>query len=532
MITLHAEMETRFDNNGLGVLDAFRCEVLEELNGQFALEMELAASCAEQITESSIIVADTHRGRQPFRVYRVEKYIDQTVRVYANHLSYDLLGVMIENRAPTDTTAVQALATALSGTSFSGSSDLTVIASARWVHKNPIAAIMGEDENSIINRWGGEVERDGYAINIWQRLGLDRGVAIRYRKNLTGLTAITDMSGVVTRIYPTGLAEDGQTVLQLPERYIDSDHIDDYPMIRARHIHYGDIQVGSELYPDEDAALEALRAAAVAEFAAGVDQPLVSLDVRFIDLSQTVEYANFAVLERVYLGDTVRCYHEGLNVDVSLRVTGVRWDVLRGRYAEITLGQPVSTIAQDINRQAALLPVLEEKQTLLAAAIDATTALLNSPGASYIRFSPSISNPAEMFIMDAPDTATAVNVVRFNSAGVGVSRTGINGPYTEAITGDGVLASAITAGTIGAAVIFAGELYSAHGTFTELTAGDPDGAHMKMGVDEHGDPFIRIHNDDGELQRTISKTGDTYSNDVTFTQYDHDGIVGWVVYSD
>ena len=71
--------------------------------------------------------------------------------------------------------------------------------------------------------------------------------------------------------------------------------------------------------------------------------------------------------------------------------------------------------------------------------------------------------------MDAPDTATAVNVVRFNSAGVGVSRTGIGGPYTEAITGDGVLASAITAGTIGAAVIFAGELYSAHGTFTELS---------------------------------------------------------------
>ena len=162
-------------------------------------------------------------------------------------------------------------------------------------------------------------------------------MAIRYRENLTGLTAITDMSARRASIRRLGRGRPDRA--SATRGYIDSDHIDDYPMIRARHIHYGDIQVGSDQYPDEDAALEALRAAAVAEFAAGVDLPLVSLDVRFIDLSQTVEYANFAVLERVYLGDTVRCYHEGLNVDVSLRVTGVRWDVLRGRYAEITLGQ-------------------------------------------------------------------------------------------------------------------------------------------------------------------------------------------------
>ena len=448
MVTAHAADAALFNNNGLGVLQPIAAEVYEEINGRFELDMTLTVEDAVLVDVGGIIVADTHRGRQPFRVVRVDKYSRQTVGVYAMHLSYDLLGGMIENRAPTETNATLALDAALDGTAYGGTSDVPGTASARWVRKSPLAAIMGEEDNAIIHRWGGEIERDGYTINIKQRLGADRGVEIRYRKNLTGLAATVDISNVVTRIYPTGLSEEITSVIALPEKYIESARINDYPTVRSKHIHYSHIQVGSEEYPDEATAQQALRDAVAAEYAAGVDLPLVSLDIKFVDLSQTDEYKDFAVLERVYLGDTVRCYHAPLGVDVSLRAVTVRWDALRQRYAEITLGQPIKNTVDALREQAAAIPILTEKQTALQAATEAATALLISPGTSYVRFYPSISNPSEILIMDNEDAQAAQNVTRWNSAGWGISVTGIAGPYIQAATAAGINASVVTAGTM------------------------------------------------------------------------------------
>ena len=58
---------------------------------------------------------------------------------------------------------------------------------------------------------------DDFNDRMKNHVGEDRGVLIRYRKNLTGLRLVTDLSSVVTKIMPTGLKEDGQTLLKLPE---------------------------------------------------------------------------------------------------------------------------------------------------------------------------------------------------------------------------------------------------------------------------------------------------------------------------
>ena len=56
--------------------------------------------------------------------------------------------------------------------------------------------------------------------------------------------------------------------------------------------------------------------------------------------------------------------------------------------------------------------------------------------------------------MDTPDTATAKNVLRINTNGIGFSTTGVNGPYKNAWTIDGSLvADFITTGTINAALV-------------------------------------------------------------------------------
>ena len=45
-------------------------------------------------------------------------------------------------------------------------------------------ALNSNQDNSFINRWGGEILFDNYEIIVNSRVGEDRGVEIRYGKNI------------------------------------------------------------------------------------------------------------------------------------------------------------------------------------------------------------------------------------------------------------------------------------------------------------------------------------------------------------
>jgi phage-related protein len=67
--------------------------------------------------------------------------------------------------------------------------------------------------------------------------------------------------------------------------------------------------------------------------------------------------------------------------------------------------------------------------------------------------------PNELYIMDQPDTGTAVNVLRINYMGIAFSQSGINGPYTTAWTIDShFVADFITAGELNGNLIRAGSI--------------------------------------------------------------------------
>ena len=67
------------------------------------------------------------------------------------------------------------------------------------------------------------------------------------------------------------------------------------------------------------------------------------------------------------------------------------------------------------------------------------------------------NHPQEIMIMDTASMATAQNVWRWNLAGLGHSKTGVNGPFTTAITADGkIVADFIKAGEFDGILIKAG----------------------------------------------------------------------------
>jgi phage minor structural protein len=333
MIVLYQKNETDFTHNGLMILQPIESVVTEEINGDYSLKLTMPRGFSE-IENEQIIKVPTPKTDQLFRIYNSDIDMLGNPVFYARHIFYDLLDYFLEDTRPTGNGAL-AISKILAGTPFIGTSNIETVNTAYYQMMSPVKAILGAD-NAFITVWGGEVERDNFTVRIKNCIGADRSVSIRYRKNLTGLRLVTDLSSVATKIMPTGLKEDGQTLLKLPEKYVESPLIGNYVNAKTTRIHYSDIKISEEM--SESQALEALRNAANQEFANGIDKPQVTATVEFVPLQDTEEYKDFSVLEKVYIGDTVQIFHEDLKIELSTKVISYEFDALSQRYKKVILG--------------------------------------------------------------------------------------------------------------------------------------------------------------------------------------------------
>ncbi len=140
----------------------------------------------------------------------------------------------------------------------------------------------GQD-NSFLNRWGGELLRDNFNVRMLARRGRDRGVVIQHKKDLLGYEADVDWQSVITKIMPQGANE-----LLLPEKYVTSPLVDKYVNPKIRKIDFPEVKAKiGDAANDDDAlplpdALNKLRALAVAMFNnQHVDQPLATYKIKF-----------------------------------------------------------------------------------------------------------------------------------------------------------------------------------------------------------------------------------------------------------
>lgn len=447
---------TDFSNNGYGFLtDVISATIDEEINGEYVLNMEylLNGHLAEYLIRENIIVCKTADGtEQPFRI----KYIDRnfkTILVKAYHITYDLADDIAVNIAPTNL-QVQAFGrwilnnTNAHSSTFTFNSDITKTGSARYIRKNVIECIMSDDENSMLTKFGGEIKRDGYTINFNARIGQDKGVKLLLGKNLNEIKITIDDTELYTRICPVGY--DGLT---LPEIFVDSSLISQYPhakecVIKFEDIKYDETGEDPDAYHNLSDFYDALRDAANKMFTEGLDKPIINVNIDWIDLSKTKEYENFTSLETIDLGDTLTCDMD--DFQYTTRVIKTTYNVLLDRITNFQIGKPLSSYASTMN---ATIQEVESQDTssLLEQAQANATQLLKSAMTGYIYFDYEHGN---LYIMDNPDPDDAVKVWRWNLNGLGYSSTGINGTYGLAITMDGsIVADYITTGTLNTSVI-------------------------------------------------------------------------------
>ncbi|MCR6855665.1 phage tail spike protein [Paenibacillus jamilae] len=465
MITLYKPNETDFTHNGIGALDKniYNATVEEELNGLFLFSFSypLFAPHGLEIEGMSIIKVPTPDGEQLFRVAAPKVSMGEiTAQCY--HIFYDLTENLIEDIFAEATNGNGAMNRMSAGCQykhpFQFYSDVPKIASARIVRKNPVEALLdSSQDNSFVNRWGGELKRDNFDVKMLQNRGMDRGVVIRHKKDLLGYEGNVDWKSPITRIMPQGF--DG---LFLPEKYVDSPLINKYPHPKIKVVEFKHIKAAiGENADDEDAvpleeAYRLLRQAAKDMFAIQkVDQPKASYNVKFQELSQTEEYKDYKHLQSVYMADTVTVEHQEDGINIKAKVIAYKYDPIKKEYLDITIGNFKESFT-DVSGRVDL--VQEELSNMPSSILDAAkanaTSLINSGFGGHVRF-----YPDRVLIMDTKDEKSAKKVWQWNLNGLGYSSTGVNGPYGTAITSDGrIVADFITAGTLSGNLVQGGEI--------------------------------------------------------------------------
>lgn len=450
-----------FLNNGIGILrDVFNIQTEEELNGGFTTSFEypLQGKYINYIENENIIKVDTGTDeKQLFRIKNTSRGLN-SIKVFAEHITYDLLDNLLEDTFPQNLSGGEAIDWILSHTqyphNFVGLSNITKSNSARYVRKNPITAIIGDIDNSFVNIWGGELERDNFIISMKQKRGKDTGYVLKYGKNITGLDYTIDNSNVITRIMPIGY-----NGLLLPEKYVDSDIIEQYPFPKISLIEFSDVKVkekedDEEGFATKEEAYEELRRLSNLKFEdEKIDKPIVNLKVDFIDLRKTTIYSKYSFLQELKLGDTVSVKIDNINVKIRViktihdgtRFTKLELGEFKANYITNTDKNIKNTVKEETRDISTT--ILENAQ------LSATELIVNAMGGNIYK------TRNELFIMDTEDPNTCQKVWRFNINGWGYSKNGINGPYEVAATMDGsIIANMIKSGVLSADRIRGGTL--------------------------------------------------------------------------
>lgn len=487
---------------GLGALtDCLMCEVTEERNGAYELQMSYAAQGihASEIQLNRYIMAKPNFTDDPqiFQIYKIGKTMNGRFEVNAQHISYGLSGKVIYSGSANNIVTACAVLEASAG-GFTIDTTKTTVGDFSINEPSSVRSWFGGKQGSLLDVYGtGEWKYDNFHCRLMLNRGADRGMQIRYGKNLTDLNQDLDSSNLYTHVVAywkseptvvrgnlcaTGLVLDTQKIMILDA----SGDFEEEPTV-------ADLDDYSQNYISNHNLIS----------------PTNNITLNF--------QQSGTLVERVDLCDTVTVYFEALDITAKFKCIKTKWDVLAERYIENEFGDPRTSIADtiaegsttvsgdntealNIARQA--LTVANDKRRVFIAepvppydigdlwineekilycntakganelydeddwtavdTIDSTTledAIANASawitganGGYVIIHRTADGKPYELVISDTENiSAQTAKIWRWNINGLGYSSTGYDGTFTTAITSDGrIVADFITIGTLDA----------------------------------------------------------------------------------
>lgn len=447
-------------HNGLGVLsDCLSCKVEQERNSIYELTLEypITGLHAKELAVRRILKVKPNftDDAQLFRIDRIGKVMSGKFTVYAKHISYDLSGNdIVSGEATSAAAACSLLQSAAQG--YSITTDKTVSGNFKIDAPSSVRSWFGGKKGSILDVFGtAEIKYDNFNIQFLLHAGQDRGVTIRYGKNLLELSQeIGDSLYTHVRAF-----------------YKGSDDV----VVSGNKVATGlTLDVPKTLLLD--LSTEYQSAPTVAQLTTKTEEYISSHNLTTptnnikLDFVQSSELAN-----RVDLCDTVNVYYEALGITrTQVKCIRTVYDCLKERYTETEFGDAKTNITDTIVQANKALSERPTSSTM-ANAVERATKLITGNLGGYIILHDSDNDgePDEILIMDSDDIETAQKIWRWNKNGLGYSKTGYRGNYGLAMTAAGeIVADYITTGTLDADLIKTGVLQDRNGNSEiDMTSG-------------------------------------------------------------
>ena len=499
MVKVFSATDKQYSSNGDIVIQPIKARVFNKDNGDFYLELTCGTEYNDYIASNNIIVASTPQGEQPFRIRDIQKKKNR-LEVKAWHVYYDSENYLIQDSYAVDKTCNDALDhfnRALDNESpFTTLSDITTINSYRCVRTS-----FRECIETIINRWGGHLKRDNWNISIFNKIGVDNGINIQYKKNLKELKATYNWDNVVTKLLPVG--EDG---LLLDNIYVYAPI--EYEIPYTKCVTFDQSEVDQESFTDAEGNLNE---------DAYKDALLVDLQEQAIEYVNTycypvINYTLTAQPEKVTdIGDIINVIDERIGVNITTEVIEYEYDAIADRYVKLEFGNfqntlnDLITIIEGNTASAIDNATITLSSTLTEALNTAQNKIWNALGASYC-----IYEGDKILIVDNLPKEDATNVIMINSAGIGFSNTGINGNFTTAWTIDGTFNAQAT-------------------NVINLTADLIKGGTLKLGSTLNQAGKVEVYDEANTLICTMDKNGlIMYASDGSYIVLNQNvGLVGY-----
>lgn len=311
---------------------------------------------SSQVTYSRhLSPSETHDRVITSQLFRIKKVTVDTkqmsVSVTAEHVSYDLSGVLLEDIKIVRKSPAQALSwienafmidyPGTLASNFTGSENRTY--SAELNGKNGTFALLDPDKG-VVAQFEAAYRRDNWDLFVMKKTVSDQGFHIRYGNNMLGVNWKIGSDQLITRIVPVAKDENGDDLFVADDtKFVDSQYINNYPRIRMERLRVNG-QVGKDDGSETDTAwtTEALRAEMLSQAEArfSVDKCDIlkhEITIDFVRLGDTEEYKQFKDLQKVRLYDTIVAVDPRIDLSVSVQVVEIEFDAINERVTAMKL---------------------------------------------------------------------------------------------------------------------------------------------------------------------------------------------------
>lgn len=463
MIQIYKAFNTDQTRNGDMVLMPSAATTHAVLNGSWSAELTHPIDPKgrwKYIEEEAIVEMPSFNGKQLYRI-RSKKKTASTVQATMEPVFFDSIDdCWLEDVRPTNKTGQEALDIMLeSNPKYSAQSDIDKLGTAYYEYQNFMEALNSNQDNSFINRWGGEILFDNYEIIVNSRVGEDRGVEIRYGKNIKkdGISEEVSTGNTVTRIYPK--AYNGYKMSG--KGYVDSPLLKKYPTVKTITMTFSDVKMAEDAQEgDEEKGIiicnsqdeldQALKMKCENQYSNGLDKPSVTISVDMVLTGNTEEYKQYRKLEEISLGDTVHCRNARLGIVTDARVIELKYNSILKRVESVVIGDYsynyFNNVSSTVNR---VQNAIRSDGTVIAeqvyGAINTLNAFLHAQSTAAKR-----TDSVAYLIEDLDQNSELYGAMEAGTQGLRLAKERKDGEWIwrTAVTAAGIIADLIVTGKI------------------------------------------------------------------------------------